>query len=1670
MRMMQAFTNTALASTKLGFMDSKDSHRLVVPSTAGRVRRRPQSAAAVLAGNALAPTAPSNTRNHTESNRGLHDAPVDHRLQAMRGGASSLANLAGARQSSLVYKRESSAANRHAQSLNRLTSLYGSTTSMPLAPPAPAVSVFGEKKKRRKSKKLKAASRHAVEGDLDVMNRESKVQSVLAKAAIHGPAVPKQRTRPASAVPRLGASTASNALPAHSSTKRSKQPRSSNQDIKHTSSQPRPVWDSTTGHEADLSRSAPFRRLHRTRPGSGKPSTLKRAQPLKTRSSPVHSSGVHDGESATGEADLSPRWPLPRTFAPAGAAAARATSHASRDRSRSVMSAVSPEGSLDSGRFSPGEVFMAKRAAAQAKDLKAHGIKQSHAASVQSLTDEVLAAEPTLRRTLVQLAKVSASCAAFGWSDTGMLLDAGTATGQRRGASDTAGIEERGALEHTVDDFVALQQHVSNLQQNQYVRSLAQLRATLKAKVQQLAGKAVEDFQRRMAKALRRQPQLRTQLTSSGGLVAEGAASRLHLLARSVGKWDGRLEAAYTQWVADHKDEAVIAARTHRRQANAGAQEEAAAAGARVAHMASVRMGGFLRSAQLAAELDSRQEETPLQAKTHANRAQQYDASCAWLPLQPTSASSLPPPTPAHGLLGRRTTGMRPTTPNQSNQTLQAFGVNSIMPAVVSESASTRALRQHSVVLQDPASVHRVIVGGQDSDSSLVNTDSDVDIEGALDAPLEGQISDSDSSGSRPRRITASATPARQRRLRGKRGLHSNTAEALIRSVKVSEERSKIARRLERERRRLVRGAAAVGHGASGHSLRSSLPPHKQTQDAGFDSAESELSCSESDTRSAAHLHASSARPAVDTALSPTSAGGGSPLLSPKHRQDPIVALYGRSQLQRTASMRKQLSAASIEADLDATPAEATQALELAHATVTQVILARHFSTISKAMKARRKWLATKVVGQRKQHAQASSALLRSQHLQAQRAAFKRDVGRTRLRLRHMFGHLLSPVGTEQQSVLWQRDIHTATKASALLAALAPPAVLAVLRMACHMLPAGLQWMVLGEHEMQLRRPPQRLSAVVRADRGLGVALPPVSLSCGAPAESRLSTQPLGGRFEQLQSKASKSTQPAGRRVTLPGLAAAALITVHLRHSSHQLGGLSLLHSAAKDAPSRAPKPQSVRGQSRKDGFDVLDDTSREYAAVRRLIVRCAATSLIMEYKHALRHPEHMPALPDKFENARNTLRRFLPDPSHVAQGVRNAAAGQGSGFDIPQEDLLLALTVWAVADQASHQAHDTLLSRQFASYKAQQARGDLTVPELGHPLGAWVLPSSSTPRVAAADPGHPTIGLGGVESTPAAVSFSSTAIGKPQVGAALHKVSAPHKLSLRDVWDNEDSAALQQSKLQSATSSQSALTRYRADRIGVSVDRFLKRASTEAAASAGTLVRNGVSVSSVQQLDARPVSQAASRRHGAVASTVAARAAKRGMSVAAAAHALLRVIRGHVARQYVWALRYVTDPSAVALAFVSADDNGNGVVEPSELASLLVMLGGYSATAVRHARAHAQVHSAGANHGRDWLVGSVPSGPGAGSTLLVDMGKLGAAMGAAHGAGITMEQFSAWWIKHVPHSANVADQLELVAAARSLYSGNIGVMQRWRQLARACNQARENAALASIARTGGES
>jgi hypothetical protein len=195
-------------------------------------------------------------------------------------------------------------------------------------------------------------------------------------------------------------------------------------------------------------------------------------------------------------------------------------------------------------------------------------------------------------------------------------------------------------------------------------------------------------------------------------------------------------------------------------------------------------------------------------------------------------------------------------------------------------------------------------------------------------------------------------------------------------------------------------------------------------------------------------------------------------------------------------------------------------------------------------------------------------------------------------------------------------------------------------------------------------------------------------------------------------------------------------------------------------------------------------------------------------------------------------------------------------------------------------------------------------------------------------------------------------------------------------------------------------------------------------------------------------------------------------MTVATAAHALLRVFRGHVARQYVWAVRYVTDPSSIALAFASADDNSNGIVEPCELAALLVLLGGYSAAALKSAQAHAQVggaHVHGATQvGSDWIV----SGPllptnvspgaqqGAGS-VLVDMARLASEMGSQRrDGGVTVEQFCAWWMQHVPSSSRISDQLALVAAARSLYTRSSAVLTRWRQLVRASAQAQADNAL----------
>ena len=87
------------------------------------------------------------------------------------------------------------------------------------------------------------------------------------------------------------------------------------------------------------------------------------------------------------------------------------------------------------------------------------------------------------------------------------------------------------------------------------------------------------------------------------------------------------------------------------------------------------------------------------------------------------------------------------------------------------------------------------------------------------------------------------------------------------------------------------------------------------------------------------------------------------------------------------------------------------QALGIAHSTVAQVILDAHFSAISGAMAARRQWLGGKVAGQRQLHSVATEAMRKKEALVSQRAVFKREVNRTRLRLRSMFGRVLSPVG-----------------------------------------------------------------------------------------------------------------------------------------------------------------------------------------------------------------------------------------------------------------------------------------------------------------------------------------------------------------------------------------------------------------------------------------------------------------------------------------------------------------------------------------------------------------------------------------------------------------------------------------------------------------------------------
>ncbi|CAE7689294.1 unnamed protein product, partial [Symbiodinium sp. KB8] len=672
----------------------------------------------------------------------------------------------------------------------------------------------------------------------------------------------------------------------------------------------------------------------------------------------------------------------------------------------------------------------------------------------------------------------------------------------------------------------------------------------------------------------------------------------------------------------------------------------------------------------------------------------------------------------------------------------------------------------------------------------------------------------------------------------------ADTATSLIRAVRAREEQHKLRRRLDREHARLAAWEAGA--------------PDPGAQADPFSRAGSGASAD------------SGALPGLTPGL---------PLSTPS-----------------------EAKRAALAQDLHVTEAEWDAVHCLASKLVGKATLDLHTAAVHSTMRARRRWLQGRVATQHQHQGQASRAQQHTLRMQQGRVVFRRELARTKQRLRVVTGNASVAPPPQGGWLPWHKDRHAACKAAAILSIVAPPPVLAVLRLQLAVLPPGLHWAYLPEE-----------------------ALSGVAVAGGAPAPG-----PRPAQHHKLRMRPH---------------AAALLGQVHAARSEDHLTALAHLTGFGQ----RGDTGEAGAPSKRKTALllALQEEARRQADCTRSVIVRCAVSQLLLHWGACLRDAASLPPLPAQPAHTWAFLQRFVP-----------SAARQGSSSAAPSAaQLELALAVWAEANRRR-----------------------------------------------------------GAQTKPPAPAERSTPPRSPGPGATL-RLPLPERVTLRDMWGGHASGQLQRSK--AAGSSGAAVAALLAQRRGPSVARSLAQASADSAAAAQFGGLRGTP---------------AGRREV----PVAAPAAVVGMSRRTAGQHLLRVMKGHIARQYAWALRYVTDPVALALAFLSADSNGNGIAEASELGTLLVLLG------VGHRHGSRQLPH--------WVrrVGEEGDTDAAHHGLVVDLHALAADIGCADPSGaVTVEEFVAWWVRQVPSTTTLADQLALTNAARALHARNALVVGGWRRLAR---------------------
>lgn len=194
-------------------------------------------------------------------------------------------------------------------------------------------------------------------------------------------------------------------------------------------------------------------------------------------------------------------------------------------------------------------------------------------------------------------------------------------------------------------------------------------------------------------------------------------------------------------------------------------------------------------------------------------------------------------------------------------------------------------------------------------------------------------------------------------------------------------------------------------------------------------------------------------------------------------------------------------------------------------------------------------------------------------------------------------------------------------------------------------------------------------------------------------------------------------------------------------------------------------------------------------------------------------------------------------------------------------------------------------------------------------------------------------------------------------------------------------------------------LQEYREEKLGMRLDRMFALASGYGA----SVAQNGGGAQ--QTADAR------------------AKAKKKLKSDAKWAVKLIeRAFRGHIARKYVWALRYISREEVIRTAFHKADADGNLMAEPRELYDLIRALGGQYAV--------------------DRFATSKTPTSRRVSITKDAMTRIFESIGLNEDGLVACDDFIVWWRDHLPWVTGILEQLAVVQTAKMLRTSEMTDMR----------------------------